>query len=60
MRIGIVVDAACDLPPEWLHAAGIVLLPVTVRIGDTANVATSFPGFAALARGLGFGLGSAD
>ena len=31
-----------------------------VRIGDTANVATSFPGFAALARGLGFGLGSAD
>jgi len=27
-----------------------------VRIGDVANVATSFPGFDALARGVGFGL----
>lgn len=27
-----------------------------VRIGDVANVATSFPGFDALARGAGFGL----
>ncbi|QCO66821.1 DegV family protein [Luteimonas yindakuii] len=38
MRIGIVVDSACDLPPEWLEAAGIVLLPVTVRIGDAELV----------------------
>ncbi len=30
-----------------------------VRIGDVANVATSFPGFDALARGAGFGLASA-
>jgi 3-phosphoshikimate 1-carboxyvinyltransferase len=27
-----------------------------VRIDDIANVATSFPGFDALARGVGFGL----
>ncbi len=27
-----------------------------IEIGDTANVATSFPGFAALARGIGLGL----
>ncbi len=38
MRIGIVVDAACDLPPEWLDAAGIVLLPATVHIGGTSVV----------------------
>lgn len=38
MRIGIVVDSACDLPPAWLEAAGIVLLPVTVRIGEAQLV----------------------
>jgi 3-phosphoshikimate 1-carboxyvinyltransferase len=31
-----------------------------VRINDVANVATSFPGFDALARGCGFGLQSVD
>jgi 3-phosphoshikimate 1-carboxyvinyltransferase len=31
-----------------------------VRIGDVANVATSFPGFDALARNVGFGLREAD
>lgn len=30
-----------------------------VRVGDVANVATSFPGFDALARGAGFGLQTA-
>ena len=30
-----------------------------VRIGDCANVATSFPGFDALARAAGFGLRAA-
>jgi 3-phosphoshikimate 1-carboxyvinyltransferase len=30
-----------------------------VRIGDVANVGTSFPGFDALARGAGFGLATA-
>lgn len=38
MRIGIVVDSACDLPSDWLDAAGVVLLPVTVRIGDAELV----------------------
>ena len=30
-----------------------------VRIDDVANVATSFPGFDAVARGVGFGLSAA-
>ena len=30
-----------------------------VRIGDVANVATSFPGFGTLARDAGFGLRAA-
>lgn len=34
MRIGAVVDSACDLPEDWLRANDIVLLPITVRIGD--------------------------
>jgi DegV family protein with EDD domain len=34
MRIGIVVDSACDLPPDYLREHGITLLPITVRIGD--------------------------
>lgn len=34
MRIGIVVDSTCDLPQEYLRANDIVLLPITVRIGD--------------------------
>ena len=34
MRIGIVVDSTCDLPQEFLRANDIVLLPITVRIGD--------------------------
>lgn len=38
MRIGIVVDSACDLPPDWLAAHDIRLLPVTVRIGQSAFV----------------------
>jgi DegV family protein with EDD domain len=34
MRIGIVVDSACDLPQEFIRQHGIVLLPITVRIGE--------------------------
>lgn len=33
MRIGIVVDSACDLPLEYLERNNIVILPITVRIG---------------------------
>lgn len=34
MRIGIVVDSTCDLPSEYLEGHNVVLLPITVRIGD--------------------------
>lgn len=34
MRIGLVVDSACDLPLEYLQKNDITLLPITVRIGD--------------------------
>jgi DegV family protein with EDD domain len=34
MRIGLVVDSACDLPKAFLEREGIELLPITVRIGD--------------------------
>lgn len=35
MRIGLVVDSACDLPQRYLHRNNIILLPISVRIGDT-------------------------
>lgn len=31
MRIGLVVDSACDLPPEYLQRHGIVVMPITIR-----------------------------
>src|SRR5690606_3462512 len=34
MRIGIVVDSACDLPQDYIQKHDIVVLPITVRIGD--------------------------
>ena len=34
MRIGIVVDSACDLPQDFIAQHHIVLLPITVRIGE--------------------------
>ena len=34
MRVGIVVDSACDLPQDFIRDHNIVLLPITVRIGD--------------------------
>ena len=34
MRIGIVVDSACDLPGEYLRQHGITVLPITLHIGD--------------------------
>jgi DegV family protein with EDD domain len=35
MRIGITVDSSCDLPPEWLNAHKVVVLPTTVQIDNT-------------------------
>jgi DegV family protein with EDD domain len=34
MRIGLVVDSACDLPGEYLRRNNFTILPITVRIGD--------------------------
>jgi DegV family protein with EDD domain len=34
MRIGLVVDSACDLPLDYMQQHGIILLPITVRIGE--------------------------
>ena len=28
MRIGLVVDSACDLPPEFIKAHNIIILPM--------------------------------
>lgn len=38
MRIGLVVDSACDLPKEFLDSHNIALLPITVRIGDAEQI----------------------
>ncbi|WP_293000604.1 DegV family protein [Nevskia sp.] len=34
MRIGLVVDSACDLPTEYVRDNGIVVLPITIRLGN--------------------------
>ncbi|WP_415037148.1 DegV family protein [Azonexus sp.] len=34
MRIGIVVDSACDLPREFLDRHGVLILPISLRIGS--------------------------
>jgi len=38
MRIGLVVDSACDLPKDFLEAHNIAILPITVRIDDAEQV----------------------
>jgi len=37
MRIGLVVDSACDLPGEYLRRNGFTILPITVHIGDATR-----------------------
>ncbi len=34
-RIGVVVDATCDLPPEVLHRMGLRVLPIELLLGDS-------------------------
>ncbi|MDE2406925.1 MAG: DegV family protein [Xanthomonadaceae bacterium] len=34
MRIGIITDSACDLPNDFLERENIVILPVTIQIGQ--------------------------
>jgi DegV family protein with EDD domain len=38
MRIGLVVDSACDLPGDFLAGNQVTILPITVRIGDAVQV----------------------
>lgn len=35
MRIGVLVDSACDLPKSFIEEHGIVVMPITLRIGET-------------------------
>ena len=37
MRIGLVVDSACDLPSEFFERERVEVLPITVRIGDAVQ-----------------------
>ena len=34
MRIGVVVDSCCDLPKEFIDEHGVVVMPITLRIGS--------------------------
>jgi DegV family protein with EDD domain len=34
MRIGLVVDSSCDLPAGFFQQNNVVILPITVKIGD--------------------------
>ncbi len=38
MRIGLVVDSACDLPSDFLARNNIEILPITVKIDDAVQV----------------------
>jgi DegV family protein with EDD domain len=38
MRIGLVVDSACDLPHDFCLEHGIVILPVTIHVGGEAFI----------------------
>lgn len=35
MRIGVLVDSCCDLPKSFIDAHGIVVMPITLRIGHS-------------------------
>lgn len=35
MRVGVVVDSACDLPKEYLEENKIVILPITIHLDGT-------------------------
>jgi len=34
MEIGLVVDAACDLPPAFMAERGVEVLPIDIRLGE--------------------------
>ena len=51
MRIGIVVDSACDVPTDFIERENVTILPVTVQIGQ-AVLAEVYPMDAALERAM--------
>jgi 3-phosphoshikimate 1-carboxyvinyltransferase len=55
----VAIDSRGDHRIAMAFAVAAQLAGGPVRIDDVANVATSFPGFAALARAAGFGLADA-
>ncbi len=34
MRIGVVIDSACDLPADYIKQQGILVLPINLYLGD--------------------------
>ena len=38
MRVGLVVDSACDLPKDYIERHAIEILPISVRIDDVVQV----------------------
>ena len=56
---GGAIDSHGDHRIAMSFAIAAQMADGAVRIGDVANVATSFPGFDTLARGAGFGLATA-
>ncbi|UWN49894.1 Fatty acid-binding protein [Alcanivorax sp. ALC70] len=38
MRIGLVVDSGCDLPKSFIEEHGILILPVSIKLGDQVIV----------------------
>lgn len=43
MRIGLVVDATCDLPPEFLAAHGIRVMPIGIRLASSGSSIDATP-----------------
>lgn len=44
MRVGLVVDSACDLPQDFLDRHRIVVMPITIHVGSGDLVDTRDPG----------------
>ncbi len=38
MRVGVVIDSACDLPAEYLNEQNIGVLPVNLQLGKDATI----------------------
>jgi len=36
-RTGIVIDACCDVPPEFLKQPNVIVIPIPIRNGDTIS-----------------------